>query len=337
MSSSAQQVRIDGNVPLLPGLANVMQASPELMNRLAGEFAPHAAKLATPQAYWIAFNGWITDLLSGLIMEGKVGSEKLGDEAWAMFASAYWGGMELRSNWGMPPAMERLGIHMSPPFAELQQSVAESLAVRKLALEQGGEQCLRVLPALMHDDSGTGAIWSTAYNAGCQVVKTEDPPIGQRRPHRTPRPAMVRINARDFMRVDYEISTPEYLRVWRSAFERAVTAQPEAYEKIIVGDPGQRNLRDIWTRGVGFGNTTWGGGANDMWSDAYFDDVLHWSTVVNFGLEAVSLAGFVALLNQDQDAARFAVMGNGIYSGMSYGWLMGMLDIGGTLPRVGSP
>jgi hypothetical protein len=267
-------------------------------------------------------------------MDGEVGVESIKEQAWAAYASAYWGGMELRENWGMPPAMERLGIQLAPPFAEPQQTIAENMDLRLAALNAGGDACLKLLPALLRDASAIGAIWSNAYNAGCQVVKTEDAPIGQRRPHRTPRPAAVRINARDFLRVDYDMPTPQYLKVWRSAFERAVTSNLDAYEKIIVGEPGETNLREIWAAGAGFGNKTWGQGANDAWTTEYFDDVLHWSTVVNFGLEAVSLAAFVALLNNDGEAARRAVMGNTLYVGMPFGWLVGMLNTGGSLPTV---
>ena len=63
-----QTLRVDGAMPMLPPLSEVMPASSELMNRLASEFAPTAAKLATQQSYWIAFNAWITDHLSAAIM-----------------------------------------------------------------------------------------------------------------------------------------------------------------------------------------------------------------------------------------------------------------------------
>lgn len=334
-SPGGAKLHVKGSVPLLPELTKMMPESPSLMDLLATEFAPTAAKLATQQSYWIALNGWITDRLSGPIMDGKVSTGEVGEQAWATLASAYWGGMELRENWGMPPAMERLGIKITAPFAELQQKVAANMAVRINALQAGGKACLQLLPALMHEDTTEGTVWSMAYNAGAQVVKTEDAPVGQRRPHRKPRPAAVRINARDFMRVDYDdLPTPQYLKVWRSAFERAVVGNPEAFEKAIVGEAGQKNLRDIWTRGVGYANTTWGGGANDSWTNEYFDDVLQWSTVVNFGLEAVGLAAFVAVINQDEEAAKRAVMGNALYVGMSSGWLMGFLDTAGKLPTV---
>ncbi|MAT51237.1 MAG: hypothetical protein CMK32_08660 [Porticoccaceae bacterium] len=327
-------MHVDGGRTLLPALAEQLHAAPALMDSLATEFAPTAQNLATQKTYWLAFNGWMTDRLSGPIMNGQTSTDALHQQAWAVFLTAYWGGMELRENWGMPPAMERLGIQMKAPFTELQMGLANNLKTRFQAIDKGGDACLALLPALMRDDTTSGAVYNIAYNAGAQVVKTEDPPIGQRRPHRKPRPAAVRINARHFMRVDYELPSPMYLREWRSAFERTVVSKPDAYEAIIAGEAGQKNLREIWTKGVGFANTTWGGGANDQWSDAYFDDTLHWSTVVNFGLEAVGLASFVALINQEPDTARKAVMGNTLYEGMAMGWLLGFLDTDGKLPVV---
>ncbi|MDB5686022.1 MAG: hypothetical protein JWR77_611 [Rhizorhabdus sp.] len=332
--SAGPGVKVTGTMPMLPDLAKVMPDTPALLDALATEFAPVAAKLATQQSYWVAFNGWITNRLSGPALLGETPVNELGAQTWAVLASAYWGGMELRQNWGMPPAMERLGIKISRPFADLQKTLADAMIERMAALNGGGEKCLQLLQKLLHDDTAMGVIWSIAYNAGCQVVKTEDPPIGQRRPHRKPQPSAVRINTRDFMRVDYDLPSPDYLKIWRSNFEKAVTAHPDTYEKVIVGEPGQLDPRDIWKRGVVFGNKTWGGGANDMWTEAYYDDVLHWSTVVNFGVEAAGQAAFVALINRDAEIARRAVMGNALYIGMASGWLMGMLDVEGKMADV---
>jgi hypothetical protein len=334
-SAGAPKLRVEGSAPLLPKLAEVMDEAPVLMDALATEFAPTAARLSTQEAYWLALNGWITDRLAGPIMEGQVGAEGLGEQAWAVYASSYWGGMELRENWGMPPVIQKLGIKMAAPFAEIQQGVARNLAQRVAALAGGGgDHCLQILPALMRDDSTSGTVHPMAYNAGVQVVKTEDPPVGQRRAHRAPKPGAVRINTRDFMRVDYDLPTPHYLKVWRSAFERAVTANPLAYERAIVGEPGQTDLRDIWKRAVGYGNTTWGGDANDKWTASYFDETVRWSSVLNLGLEAVGLAAFVAVINQDPEAARRAVIGNALYVGATSAWLLGLLDTGGKLPTV---
>ncbi|NKI16446.1 hypothetical protein HCU74_03325 [Spongiibacter sp. KMU-166] len=327
---------LDGmGVPAVDSLVSLAPASAKLYDELTKGFAPESAALNSPQSYWIAFNAWITNELSRRIMKTEVSDSEFGGFLWAAYASSYWGGMELRENWGMPPAMERLGIALEPPYLETLDNLAATFNSRLSVMAQGNDKCLDYVDDLLHEDLNAGALWNTAYNAGCQVIKTEDAPIGQRRPHRRPQPSMVRINTRDFMRVDYELPAPEYLRVLRSAFEVAVTSQPETYEQIIVGKDGQKDLREIWAGGVGFGNTSWGDGANDAWTDEYFDDTLHWSTVVNFGLEAVSLACFAALINKDADLARRAVMGNAMYAGMATGWLLGMLNVEGSLPARG--
>ncbi len=289
-------LHVDGDGPLLLAeLAAVMPAAPALVDRLVTEFAPTAATMATPQAYWVGFNGWLTDRLSGPITQGTVAvAVAVGEQAWAILASSYWGGLELREHWGMPPVIERLGIALSPPFAEVEQGIVAQMAQRLAALRGGGERCLEILPSILREDAPSGPIHGIAYNAGVQVVKAEDPPIGQRRPQRTPRPSAVRINARHFLRVDYDLPTPDYLKVWRSAFERAVTANP----------------------------------------DTYFDETIRWSSILTFGLEAAGLAAFVALINQDPAAATVAVLCNALYLGATPGWLIGLLDTGATLPRV---
>ena len=101
--SEASQFHLTGGAPpLLPDLAAVMPAAPALMDHLVTEFAPTAATLSTPQAYWAGLNGWMTDRLSGPIMEGKVTADEIGAQAWAVYASSYWGALELREYWGMP-------------------------------------------------------------------------------------------------------------------------------------------------------------------------------------------------------------------------------------------
>ncbi|MDB5424100.1 MAG: hypothetical protein JWQ29_1516 [Phenylobacterium sp.] len=323
-----------GSPPLLPSLAREMPEGAALMDALATEFAPTAAKLETQQAYWLGLNGWTTDRLSGPIMEGKVTAAEVGEQAWAVYATSYWGGMELREHWGMPPVIAKMGFKMAPPFEQVQKGVIDGLATRMAALAGGGDNCLHILPALMREASTAGTVYGIAYNAGVQVVKTEDPPIGQRRPHRAPKPAVVRINARDFMRVDYDLPTPHYLKYWRSAFERAVTANPKAYEKAVAGEAGQTDLREIWAKGVGYGNITWGGDANDKWTNEYFDETIHWSSILTYGMEAVGLAAFVAVINQDPEAAKLAVMGNALYIGATPGWLLGLIDVDAKLPAV---
>jgi hypothetical protein len=324
-----------GDPPLIPELAAVMPAAPELMDRLVSEFAPTAATLSTPQAYWVGLNGWMTDWLSGPIMEGKVTVDEVGEQAWAIYATSAWGGMELREHWGMPPALKNMGMTPpKPPFPEVQQGVVQLMTQRLDAIRGGGEQCLALLPQILREASTSSPIHGVGYNAGVQVVKTEDPPIGQRRPHRQPKPSVVRINGRHFMRVDYDMPVPQYLKVWRSAFERAVTGNPEAYEKILVGDEGDTDLREIWKNAVAFGNTTWGGDAQDVWTDAYWEETIRWSSILTFGMEAAGFAAFVAIINQDPDAAKLAVMANALYLGATPGWLVGLLNVDAKLPQI---
>jgi hypothetical protein len=334
--SGAQELHLRGGAPpLMADLAAVMPAAPAFMDGLVNEFAPTAATLSTPQAYWIGLNGWMTDRLSGPIMEGSVGADEIGEQAWAVYASSYWGALELREHWGMPPALQRIGMTLPPhPYVDVQQGMVALMSQRMAAVRAGGDACLGILASILREASPTGPIHGVGYNAGVQVVKTEDPPIGQRRPHRQPKPAVVRINGRDFMRVDYDMATPQYLKVWRSAFERAVTGNPDAYERIIVGDEGDVNLRDIWKNAVAFGNTTWGGDAQDQWTDAYWEETIRWSSIVTFGMEATAMAAFVAVINQDPEAATRAVMCNALYLGATSGWLIGLLDTDAELPQI---
>jgi hypothetical protein len=71
--AEASQFHLTGGAPpLLRELAAVLPAAPGLVDQLVTEFAPTAAALSTPQAYWVGLNGWLTDRLSGPVMEGKV-------------------------------------------------------------------------------------------------------------------------------------------------------------------------------------------------------------------------------------------------------------------------
>ncbi len=330
--------RFDGSVPMIPALAKVMPESPALMDALVAEYAPIAAKLPSQEVYWLGLSGWMTDRLSGPIMDGTVSARDVGAQAWAIYASSVWGGIELRNlrdKWGSAPANQAAMLQHAAEFlAKNQTDMTDKMTDRLEALNAGSDNCLKILPVLIRDSSTTGPVHGLAYNAGVQVVKTEDPPVGRRRPQRPAKPSSVRINTRDFMRVDYDLPTPQYLKVWRSNFEKAVTTHPDAYEKIIVGDAGQENLRDLWKRAVLHGLTTWGGESNDKWSDAYFDEALHWSSVLNFGLEAMGLATFVAMINQDPETARRAVLINALYVGATPGWGVGMMDHSAKLPTA---
>src|ERR1700735_727834 len=85
ISSESSQLRLSGGAapPLLSALAAVLPESSDLVARLVTEFAPTAATLSTPQAYWVGLNGWMTDRLSMPILEGKVTPDEIGAQAWA--------------------------------------------------------------------------------------------------------------------------------------------------------------------------------------------------------------------------------------------------------------
>jgi len=338
IKSAPIELRLDGSrPPLIPELAQLMPEAPALIDQLVSEFSSTAATLSTEKASFMGLNGWITDRLSGPIMDGAVRADELGAHAWAVYASSYWGGMELREHWGMPPALKNLGMTPpQPPYAEVQQGVVALMTERLAAIRAGGEACLSILPSILREPATSGPIHGVGYNAGVQVVKTEDPPIGQRRPQRPAKPSAVRINGRHFLRVDYDLAVPRYLKVWRSAFERAVTGDPAAYERLLVGNEGETDLREIWRSAIDFGNVTWGGDAQDGWTDAYWAETIRWSSILTFGMEAAGLAAFVAVINQDPAAAVRAVMCNALYLGATPGWLVGLLDVASTLPVLGT-
>src|ERR1700685_649085 len=161
----------------------------------------------------------MTDRLSGPIMEGKVTADDIGAQAWAVYASSYWGALELREHWGIPPAMKRMGMTLpAPPFPDVQQGIVTLMNQRMAAVpgrrdarlrpfppavpapRAAGDASLRLLPSIVREPSTSGPIRGVGYNAGVQVVKTEDPPIGQRRPRRPAKPSVVRINAHALLR-----------------------------------------------------------------------------------------------------------------------------------------
>ena len=248
-------------------------------------------------------------------MEGKVTADEIGAQAWAVYASSYWGGMELREHWGMPPAMKRHGHDAA--HAALPRSAAghrQLMAQRMAAIRDGGDACLRLLPSILREPRRRVPSTAWATTPGSRWSRPRIRPSASAGPTARPKPSVVRINGRDFLRVDYDRPIPQYLKVWRSAFERAVTAHPDAYENLLAGGDGEASLRDIWRNAVAFGNLTWGGDAQDNWTEAYWEETIRWSSILTFGMEAAGLAAFVALLN-DTRRRRRPVLCNALYLG----------------------
>lgn len=334
----SKQVRVTGTLELIPELAKVLPEAPDLLDQLATEFAPQAAELATPIIYWTAFNQWLGDRLVRPIMVREAGDDVLKPYAWVVYVTSYWAALTTLKNFGPHQGMARMGLAdlHKPPFVELQQNSAINIGLTLDAVADRGPRCLEMLPAMLRGGLGSqGAIGSFAYNSSMAEFLSQPPPLGAKLPTRTSRPSPIRINARDFMRVDYYLPTPEYIREWRVAFERAVVTDPDAYERLIAGAPDDRDLREAWKQGYAQPWTTRGEGATDDWTDDYYDETVYWVTVTNFGIEAVALAAMTAAINSDPDAARLAVMANLLFDVMAPGFLRGFLDTDGDLPDVG--
>ena len=102
----------------------------------------------------------MTDRLSGPIMEGEIAPDEIGEQAWAIYATSYWGGMELREHWGMPPALKNIGMTPpEPPFTEVQQGMVHLMTQRMTAVRAGGEACLQLLPAILREPSPSAPIY----------------------------------------------------------------------------------------------------------------------------------------------------------------------------------
>lgn len=321
-------------VPLITGLEQVMPPQPQLLDDMLADYAPRAESLATQKAYWLGFSSWVADSACGRIVDQDLNLTELGSLAWGVHTTSYWGGVELRKYWG-PPSFAKLK-DMPPPFDSAQGEMLKNFTSRAKVIQSGGDDSLALLAELMRDDdTRTAIMYTMAYNAGLQVIKTEDPPLGQRRPMRPAKPSIVRINSRQFMRVDYELVTPVYLRKLRSDYELAIKQNPDNFERALKGDNGQLDLRDVWQRGVDHGYSTWGGNdSQDHWSQDYFDESVHWTLVLSFGLEATALVAMVALINRDQGLAKKALMMNTLFLGATPGWMLGLLDDKAKLPEL---
>ena len=65
------------------------------------------------------------------------------------------------------------------------------------------------------------------------------------------------------MVLDYDMATPRYLKEWRSAFERAVTSHPDAYERLLAGGEGEPLADGTFAGGVDVG------GVSDIGGDGH--------------------------------------------------------------------
>ncbi|HEX5587982.1 MAG TPA: hypothetical protein VFZ17_11795 [Acidimicrobiia bacterium] len=329
----ASRWHVDGAPPWFESLATVLEPAPELLDRLFTEFAPIGAALNTQDSLWVSFHTWVVERLVGEELQGAAPVDQRA-AIWAIYATSYWSMLELTVHFGVPPAVLNLGMEPTAPTDDSVADLVAKLTARFDALAAGDAAVREQLSVLQREEPCTGTLHGTAYNSGyCEVV-CEQAPLGELPAHLSGETGLIRANPRDFMRLDYSIAVPTWLRDWRTTFEIAVRAEPDAYERAIVGDGTQKNLRDLWTEALAWGHNNWGGSSLDDWTQAYYDDMAYYGVVYNFGLEAVSLATFVALVTRDDEAALRALRGNTLYCGSWGAAVMGLLDVDGRLPEV---
>jgi len=325
---------LTGAPPWFSNLASVFDPAPDLLDSLVAEYAHTAAKLSSQSGWWVAFLGWVVEKLVGDELSGS-SRRNLREAGWVIYAAAYWCMLDEQKQFGIPAAITNLGMQPTPPSEDSVADMASKLTQRHAALDAGGEQLLRVLNDLLREEPCTGCIHGTAYNSGYIEVISEPPPLGDMPASLRAETGSIRVNARDFMRVDYSAPAPRWLNEWRSRYEASVRADPDAHERLISPRGGLKDLRIIWSEAIAWGHNNWDSQSTGNMSQEYFDDLRHWGGVVfNFGLEAISLASLTALVNGDVAAAIQAVRGNTLYLCAWGAFTMGSLDTTGQLPTI---
>jgi hypothetical protein len=330
------ELHVDGDPPWFPNLATVMDPAPELLDRLVTEYAPIGAELEADRAWWIGCHLWMVDKFAGEVLAGRSGAP-LREALWAICASGYWCNIELQRVYGIPDALINLGFDATVPTAESYAGLVEKLELRYAALEAGGDALLAYVPALLQEAPSTGALHGTAYNGGVMALWSGTPPLGQRPAHlEVGLGGPVRMNPRDFLNIDYPIPVPDWLDRWRARYEAAVRAHPDEFERVVSGGDGGVDLREMWSEALAWGVNNWGEGVSslDEWTQGYFDAQVYWGTVLNFGLEAVSLASIFSLLEHDAEAARQAVTANALQLGAWGVAVLALIDPVGQLPEL---
>jgi hypothetical protein len=325
-------VHVEGVAPWFPSLASVMDPAPDLLDRLFTDFALSARELQTQSALWNAFHMYVIHRAASEALNG--GEDALRRSAWVIYVTAYWCTVEMRLNAGLPEALLRAGMGPVVLSEKMVGGLTTILRDRETALAKQGEPLFAHLATLMREDAPTGLLYGTAYNSGYLEVISEAPPLGEKPARLKVETGSVRISPRALMRLDYGIEVPSYLGSWRAAFEGSVRAHPERYEQIVTGAKGAQDLRAMWREAQAAGSRNWGGRSLDNYSQAYYEVALYWSLMFNIGLEAISLASFKALIEQDPVIAIRSLKANYLYCAAWSSYLLGFLDRDGQLPKT---
>jgi hypothetical protein len=323
-------MRVEGSPPWFPNIAAHMDPAPDLLNRIAAEYAPIAAE-HDPGIVWWGLHNFAIDKLVGLALQGQL-RDNLREAYWVVYATGYWASLQQQRMRGVPSAIINLGVPIAPPSEMLVADLAAKHAVRAALLAGNGGALLDAIPGLLREAPGTGLLHGACYNAAATEASSEAPPLGVRSASLAMTPGMVRVNPRDFMRFDYGIPAPDWLRAWRATYEASVRAHPETYERILAADGDLSDLRALWREAHAWGYNNWGKATEEKPSQSYFDSSTYWAVVFNFAAEAVAMAAFTALLEHDAEAAKRAITGNALLLGSWGSFVMGLTDPVGQLP-----
>jgi hypothetical protein len=314
-------------LPYFPSMDTVMDPAPALLNQYVTEFAPVAtARKLDPTAYWISLHYFIAEKFSADAMNG-VQTVPLRQERWVLYATAYWGGFEMRKGYAQPLPPAYLA---SPTAAGVAPMVAGNVALDS-ALAGTPADKFALIQSLLRVPIIGGMIGGTAYDNFYIMTIGEAPPLGERQPDlQAFQPNNDIAYPDQFMRIDYAEPLPDWLANMRETYAVAKSNHPVEFETLLVGSApgdvagGPDDLRTLWFNSLATARTNWGGNATARWTQSYFDANAYGTVRWNWGLEATSEAALSALLNSDAATADKALIGNSLYlaawSAFAYGF-----------------
>jgi hypothetical protein len=324
-----------GEIPRFPNLDSVMDPAPELLDRLVTSFAPVAEKISTPELYWYPAHIHMWNELIGEQLDGDAVTT-LREAAWIVYTTTYWSNVEYVALYGIPDAVTRHGFEPTKATEESFADLVGKLQERYDVLGGSDDDVFAFVPRVLRDFPG-GAVYSSAYNGAGIAMWSEPGDLGQRPSHLEVRfGGPLRMTPRDFLRVDYPIPIPGWLQRCRTAYEISVRNHPEEYERVLRGEEGDADLRDLWKESFEFSAANWGSGSHslDDWTQEFFDEQLFWGMTNTFGYEAVSLTAMKAMIEHDAELARRALRANTIHTVAWATAIPSYLDADYQLPEI---
>jgi hypothetical protein len=326
-SPQPEPVTVAGEPPWFGSLAEVMQPSPDLLDSIASDFAPHAVGMDA-DAYWSALHCFVTERLTGEAFEGTVDGDWLRRAAWVSYATAIWCTRSWRLSW-----MELDAAFASPTTAASVAPLVADLEATVSALAAGGDAVLDRLAHMLRVPAFHGALLGTAYNTGFLIVIGEESPVGNRPGHIKLDSGQVRADSDRFLDVSYRTDLPAWLTAAVARYDRLVADEGDLFRSVVEPAGESVGLAELWTQGFQQGVQAWGESLSGA-TQEYYDPFFHWSVVYNFGLDAISRAAIVAVATQDPDLAAKALAGNLVYNASWQGLPLGVFDDAVKLPTV---